>query len=432
MSTISFTATGDSFIVRPESTTTEDFQKVAALIKEGEVRFTNLETVIRRDEGFPAAQSGGTWASSPPEVLNNLKAYGFNLVAWANNHTLDFSYGGLKSTTGYLDEAGFVHAGVGQTLAEAGAIRYLETPSGRVALIAVVSSFHESWRAGNERPDGPGRPGVNPLRFKTVYHVPAEQLPHLEETVRASGINALFEQRVKEGFRVADAPGVVRLGEQFFAAETADKKGEVTTPHAGDLKRTLDSIAEAARHADSVLVSIHAHEGKPESKQLPADFLVEFSRACIDAGAHAVIGHGPHILRGIEIYQQRPIFYSLGNFIFHNESVAWQPADMYENYNIDPQVSVPELFEIRGGHGKRGLRLNPKVWESVIASWRMTDGELDELTLYPVTLGFGEPPGLIGTPKATTDLAALEDLQKLSEPFGTKLKIKDARLVWER
>ncbi len=431
MSTLSFTATGDTFIVRPDSTGTAEFQKVAAVIQSADVRFTNLETVIRRDEGFPAAQSGGTWASSPPEVLDDLRAYGFNLIAWANNHTLDYSYGGLDATAGYLDEAGFIHAGVGQTLAEAAAIRYLETPSGRVALIAATSSFHESWRAGTQRPDGPGRPGLNPLRFKTVYHVPAEQLPHLQDTVAASGINALFEQRVKEGFRVADPEGVVRFGEMHFAAETADKKGEVTTAHPGDLQRTLDSIAEAAKHADSVLVSIHTHEGQPRSKQEPADFLVEFSRACIDAGAHAVIGHGPHVLRGIEVYKKRPIFYSLGNFIFQNESVAWQPADMYENYKIDPTVSVRELFEIRGGHGKRGLRVNPKVWESVIASWRMTDGELDELVLHPVTLGFGEPPERIGTPILTDDIAALEDLQGLSKPFGTNFQINDGKLVWQ-
>jgi poly-gamma-glutamate synthesis protein (capsule biosynthesis protein) len=36
----------------------------------------------------------------------------------------------------------------------------------------------------------------------------------------------------------------------------------------------------------------------------------------IDAGADAIIGHHPHVVQGMEIYKQRPIFYSLGNFIF--------------------------------------------------------------------------------------------------------------------
>lgn len=40
----------------------------------------------------------------------------------------------------------------------------------------------------------------------------------------------------------------------------------------------------------------------------------------IDAGADAVIGSHPHVLQGIEYYQGKPIFYSLGNFIFNNSA----------------------------------------------------------------------------------------------------------------
>lgn len=41
----------------------------------------------------------------------------------------------------------------------------------------------------------------------------------------------------------------------------------------------------------------------------------------IDAGAGIVVGHGPHVLRGIEVYKGRPIFYSLANFIVENDLV---------------------------------------------------------------------------------------------------------------
>lgn len=41
----------------------------------------------------------------------------------------------------------------------------------------------------------------------------------------------------------------------------------------------------------------------------------------IDAGAGVVVGHGPHVLRGIEVYKRRPIFYSLASFIFENDLV---------------------------------------------------------------------------------------------------------------
>jgi poly-gamma-glutamate synthesis protein (capsule biosynthesis protein) len=428
MKSFSLVATGDSFITRRTPVTDPDFQDIAQLIGKSDVRFTNLETVIRRDEGFPAAQSGGTWATSPPEVLEDLAGYGFNLYAWANNHTLDYSYGGLSSTRHHLDQVGLAHAGVGANLAEASAIRYLETPSGRVALIAATSSFHESWIAGAQRADGPGRPGINPLRFSTIHQITREQLDGLRSAAGACRINAAHENRIKEGFVVPDREGTFRFGQHLFAE--SEVPGESTHPHPGDLRRIQKSVEEASRQADSVLVSIHAHEGKNGKKDLPADFLVAFSRSCVDAGAHAVIGHGPHVLRGCEIYKNRPIFYSLGNFIFQNESVPWQPADFYEKYSLEESLTVSEVFARRSGNGTRGLGINPKVWHSVIASWRMTGGELREITFHPITLGFGEPSHRSGTPRLTHDLAALEELVALSEPFGTNLRIEGGRAVW--
>ncbi|MBY7144416.1 CapA family protein [Virgibacillus sp. NKC19-3] len=67
------------------------------------------------------------------------------------------------------------------------------------------------------------------------------------------------------------------------------------------MKRILAAIAEAKRQADFVLVSIHSHEMAGEELEKPADFLKDFSRRCINGGADSIIGHGPHILRGIEI-----------------------------------------------------------------------------------------------------------------------------------
>jgi poly-gamma-glutamate capsule biosynthesis protein CapA/YwtB (metallophosphatase superfamily) len=428
MKSLSFVATGDSFITR-RIPCDADFQDLAGLIKAADVRFTNLETVLRRDEGFPAAQSGGTWASSPPEVLGDLEAYGFNLLAWANNHTLDYSYGGLEATRHYLDAAGFVHAGAGGNLAEAGAIRYLDVPGGRVALIAATSSFHESWMAGEQRCDGPGRPGINPLRFTMEYRVSPEQLRQIQTLGEATGINADHARRVQEGFVVEDQAGRIRFGQHVFVEAEGNTSGPVTRPHVGDLRRLVKCVQEAARGADAVLVSIHSHEGE---KDTPADFLVTFARACVDAGAHAVIGHGPHVLRGIEVYRNRPIFYSLGNFIFQNESVGWQPSDFYEKYGLDSALTISEVFAQRSHDGKRGLALNPKVWHSAIASWKLEQGELQELTLHPISLGFGEPTHRRGTPRLAESLDALEEVVALSGVFGTAFAMDRAKAVWKK
>ena len=72
-------------------------------------------------------------------------------------------------------------------------------------------------------------------------------------------------------------------------------------------------IKEAKANADHVFVIIH---GGHEHYQLPSPRMQETYRFFIDSGADAVIGHHTHCYSGYEIYQGKPIFYSLGNFIF--------------------------------------------------------------------------------------------------------------------
>jgi len=422
---ISIAATGDSFINRRLPTEDENAQSLSELIGGADVGFTNLETVLRRDEGFPSAQSGGTWASSPPEVLADLQTYGFNVLAWANNHTLDYSYGGLESTKKYIEQYGFIHVGAGENLAEASAIEYLDCAGGRVAILAATATFHESWIAGEQRADIVGRPGVNPLRFQKIYSVSAQQLCHLKQIASESGINAEHELRVKEGFATADAKSTFRFGTQLFEETKSGKAGERTAANPRDLKRFARLINQAKRSADVVLVSIHAHEMKSGHKELPAEFLVEFARHCVDQGAHAVIGHGPHILRGIEIYLNRPIFYSLGDFIFQNDTVAHLPADFYEKYSLGAEHNVIDALEKRSDGGRRGLGVNPEVWRSVVARLELEKGELQKLELFPIALGFDEPAYRRGWPRLTKDAAVLEHLRDLSSPFGTQININD-------
>ena len=65
--------------------------------------------------------------------------------------------------------------------------------------------------------------------------------------------------------------------------------------------------------ADVVVVSYH---GGVEYQPQPTDETRAFARACIDAGADAFVGHHPHVAQGVEWYAGKPIFYSLGNFVF--------------------------------------------------------------------------------------------------------------------
>ena len=108
-----------------------------------------------------------------------------------------------------------------------------------------------------------------------------------------------------------------------------------TTAHKRDLERNTNAIKHARRQADLVIASIHAHEPNIEHDK-PAHFIIEWARACVDAGADVVTASGPHQMRGIEIYNGRPIFYSLGNLWFEYETVNELPADSYEMWKLDP------------------------------------------------------------------------------------------------
>ena len=102
----------------------------------------------------------------------------------------------------------------------------------------------------------------------------------------------------------------------------SDPERNETEPLVIDLKRTVAEIREARRQADIVVVSVHTHEMRGRDTMVPPEFLETFAHACVDAGASAVIGHGPHQLRGLEIYKGAPVFYSIGNFIFETPTLA--------------------------------------------------------------------------------------------------------------
>lgn len=417
-----FAATGDSFITRPyPNHNDESFCEIQSIIRQAEARFTNLEVTIHDPENFPSAVSGGTWATAPASVLQDIKHYGFNLIAWANNHTLDYSYGGLEVTKRYLDKNKFVHAGVGNNLAEASAPKYLECRSGRVALISITSTFHECWAAGDQRPDVKGRPGVNPLRFETNHVITEEMLEQLKKITEVVDINAENKLAVKEGFLTENDNDTVKFGQYQFAR--GPKTGTFTKTIKKDFERIEKTINEALRQADYVLISIHSHEMEGDSKDQPAEFLTTFAKDCIDTGAHAVIGHGPHFLRGIEIYKNRPIFYSLGDFIFQNETVPALPADFYEKYGLDHTHTLADALDVRSDNNTKGLGTNPYVWESVIPLWSMENGELTDLTLYPIELGYELPRYRRGWPVLSKNRKILERLNKLSLPFGTDIEI---------
>src|SRR5712692_7151286 len=184
-------ATGDSIINRPLSVYKEQaFTDLVQLIKEADVGFTNLETLIHEFEVNPSVGSGGnTFMASHPKMLEELRWAGINLLSSANNHAYDYGEGGLLATIKNLEAAGLAYSGTGRNLSEARAPRYLDTARGRVALISVSSTFPNEGRAMEQRPDLQGHPGLNPLRFDTTYKVDEHVFGELKRAGYALGLD---------------------------------------------------------------------------------------------------------------------------------------------------------------------------------------------------------------------------------------------------
>jgi len=192
------------------------------------------------------------------------------------------------------------------------------------------------------------------------------------------------------------------------------------------MERIKRSIYEAQMQADYIIVSIHSHELSGDAKENPADFLQEFAHTCIDAGAHMVVGHGPHLLRPIEIYQNRPIFYSLGDFVIHNECIPHAPEEMYAKQGLTSDATMRELFFDRSAGYTRGLMRDRRMLESVIPYVEMEGGKLKYLELMPIELNFEKKETWQkGDPRFSNKHGIIERLSSMSAPFGTKIKIDD-------
>lgn len=413
---ITMALTGDAIITRRLSAYDEPgFVRMLETIRGADLAFTNLEILLHRyeDEVIPASQSGGTYMAAHPRMAEELAWAGFDVVSMANNHSMDYSAGGMRSTIRAVEDAGLVGAGTGENLAEARSPGYAETGAGRVALISIASTFADHMRAGSQRKDLRGRPGLSPLRHTRTYTLPRAEL------------DALRRVRDQLGLRGGDDPDRVGFVGSTFVA--GDRPGVTTTAHPGDLAEIVASVKDAKRQANWVIVSSHSHEGA-ENRYVPAQFVVEAARAVIDAGADVFVAHGPHVLRGIEIYKGRPIFYSLGNFIFQNETVELQPADNYEAQDLAYTALPSEFYDTRERNSDGGFPADPLYWESVVAVPTFQDGRLTEIVLHPVTLGHGLPRPQRGRPMlAGPELGRkiIADLQRLSEPFGTRIEYVD-------
>lgn len=424
MAQMKLIATGDVFITRriPKDGY-PGFDRLQQLIQSHDVAFTNLEMTFHHCEGYPNAVSGGTWAMTDPVMLDDVQRFGFNIYNTANNHSCDYSHGGVLATIRHLKERNMLFSGTGANLGEASKPCYLETPHGRVALISCCSTTVETAAAGAQSGDLTGRPGLNRVACVTTYHLDKAHFAMAKELAAVSTVNSAQERTISLGYAPPFPQGKLPFGSVMFVED--DRCFVETKPHPRDMARIEAEIREARRQADIVLVSLHTHDCVNGEGHLVPEAQQVFSRRCVDAGAHAVLAHGPHELRGIEIYKGAVLFHGLGNFLFETETVEFQPADAYINKGMPLDTKVGAYMDERSQNGTRGFGVQEWIWKSVAAGFTMEDGKIKQVQLHPIDLGQKLPRSRKGRPVLSGDMGTLQYLQTLSAPFGTAIRMED-------
>jgi Bacterial capsule synthesis protein PGA_cap len=135
---------------------------------------------------------------------------------------------------------------------------------------------------------------------------------HLEnQGIKALGVAKGEDALMKPFFFEQDGVKLclINAAEAEFSLPTRDSWGASMLNEVA----IINMLHLAREQTDVIFLSLHAGR---EYRFFPASFLRKMYHNFIDAGADAIIGHHPHVPQGIEIYKEKLICYSLGNFIF--------------------------------------------------------------------------------------------------------------------
>jgi len=149
------------------------------------------------------------------------------------------------------------------------------------------------------------------------------------------------------------------------------------------------------------------HGFAAQFQDLLATYQRPLAKALIDAGADVIVGHHPHMLHGIEVIDGRPVFYSLGNFLFHSVTVG----------------KFPRLRRTDPPYSWRSLRSKINL-DSIVAVVTLTGGPPTSVELIPIVMNNGGDPELAGPDDAGRILSTLADL---SAPLGMTIAVEGTR-----
>jgi poly-gamma-glutamate synthesis protein (capsule biosynthesis protein) len=408
-----FAAVGDIAITRPIAEIDDpSFQSLFSVMRAADMTYANMEGPLQDDK-----------------LVKDLKGMGVRIMTTSNNHTMDDGVEGMFHTMRVLDDAGITNAGTGKDLQDARRARFTATPKGIVGIVGMFSIDPASSPPESKYTDArPNTPGLNPLRVTPYNIVSAEHMKQLkairdavyahrsEVTVPVAPVSK--DERADEVslfgsfYKVGD-----NVGSISYSFDVAERTANVRGGGPNDLDAILQSIRAGKQTTDFMVVAIHCHQNSfayqaySHDNHVP-DFLVELAHKSIDAGADVFVGHGVHTIRGVEIYEGKPIFYGVGNFLFPQGAVASITNGRQEPAFVASQTGQPDDRE------------------ALLTTSRYEGGKLVEVRIYPADLGRDldrtiSKAGLPMTPSPANAQKILKVVQDASKTFGTMIAIEN-------
>ncbi len=365
MTHVTLMAVGDTapYIEPPESI----FQNVKQILSEADIRFVQVERTFS-DRGTQFELSSSPHTKVSPHLISAYTWAGFDVAGLATNHSMDFGPVAALDTIENFKKHNIKTIGTGANIADARKPAIIDKKGIRIAFLGYCSVLlPQYWATEN-------RAGVAPIRAHT-YYAPYEFQP--------------------------GAPARV-----FTVAEKED------------IEAMQDDIRKIRSEVDFVVCSMHW--GVHWVPRYIADYQIEVGHAAIDAGCDLIIGHHAHLLKGIEIYKNKPIIYSLGNF-----AMSRSPGAM--GYCIpEGKYTFAEVYDI---HISPDYTYKHKDFyhHSAIAKTEFSmDGNL-KLSMIPVFIEDGPKPTVVQpVNKRFTEIVKL--IEWSSEQFGTQMKVENGEL----
>jgi len=413
----------------------ERFLALVEVLRSADATFGHLEGTIcdpHAPEVYPAAEAGWTWIRMPPRFAEELVWAGYNILSHASNHCLDYMYGGLYETWKALQEAGLPYAGTGRNLREARRPAYFDAGNRRVALVSSSSSTTDWARAADGKGDDGGRPGANQIRM--IYRVDEQTA----QSVRDLAVKMGWWLTEVDDDLMLNPPGLHNTVFRFTVSREPGFSGVSAMADPADVAANLASIREAKQRADFVVFHIHNHEWDPAAGlSHPPEFIRRLARDCIDAGADVFVAEGAHaLLRGIEIYRGKPIFYDPGDLFKDGNSKIRPLSEYYWMRGRSEETGKWHVITVEAAgfaeKQKLPVPVHPpggyntgKVLAVIVPVCEFDDeGRLRQIRIHPAThlsgtFGLRGLPGLESGEEARK---IIDYLGELSVPFGTRIE----------